>query len=104
MTLTSEGRFVVRGYLESTADVSFGMTMNYPKAGFAGEYMATRKVEVADDKGEPFDWTVPLKELRPLGARIPATPVGLEIVECWCVTHHEDHGLAIRSVELQAGD
>ena len=50
LTLTSEGRFVVRGYLESTADVSFGMTMNHPKAGFAGKYMATRKVEVANDQ------------------------------------------------------
>jgi hypothetical protein len=51
---------------------------------------------------EPFDWIVPCAELTPIEAVFPPTPVGLEIVECWCLTLHKDHGLVVESMELRS--
>jgi len=100
LVLGRDGRFVVRGRLGSTADVVFGMTLNHPKGGFAGKYLAHRTVTVPAN--EPFEWTVGAVELVPTEPAFPRSPVGLEIVECWCLTLHKDHGLVVESMELKA--
>ena len=99
--LGSEGRFLVRGRVESTADVVFGMTMNHPKGGFAGKYVVVRKVEAANG-GKAFEWALPLSEFKPLEKTFPDSPAGLELVDCWCLTVHEDHGLSVFDIELQS--
>jgi hypothetical protein len=98
LVLGDAGRFVVRGRLSGPSEVLFGMTMNHPKGGFAGKYIAMRTV----DAGGPFEWAIPLADLKPIEGTFPMSPAGLEIVECWCLTVHDDHGLAVRSIELQA--
>lgn len=100
--LGSEGRFLIRGSVESTADVVFGMTMNHPKGGFAGKYVVVRKVETQAGTRQAFNWTLPLSDFKPLEKAFPLAPVGLELVDCWCLTVHEDHGLAVQSIELQS--
>lgn len=101
MLLDSGGQFRIHGRIESTTDVHFGVTMNHPKGGLAGKYIVVRKVEAADG-GKAFDWTLPLSEFKPLEATFPATPTGLELVDCWCLTVHDDHGLSIFDIELQS--
>lgn len=100
LVLGHDGEFVIRGRLDSTAEVYFGMTLNHPKGGFAGKYIARRTMKVAA-VDEPFEWTVPCAELVPTEPVFSPTPVGFEIVECWCLTLHTDHGLAVESVILQ---
>lgn len=102
LVLSSGGRFTIRGRLDSTAEVFFGMTMNHPKGGFAGKYFAVRKIDLAELGMEPFEWTVPFDELKPVEGAFPATPIELEIVECWCLTVHEDRGLSVQSIELHS--
>jgi len=101
LVLSRDGEFVIRGRLGSTAEVYFGMTLNHPKGGFAGKYIARRTMKVTA-VGEPFEWTVPCAELAPTEPVFPPTPVGFEIVECWCLTLHTDHGLAVESMELRS--
>lgn len=103
LMLSATGRFVVRGRLVRSGEVFFGMTMNHPKGGFAGKYITMRKVDVAGGK-EGFEWVVPINQFKPLESTFPRTPVSLEIVECWCLTTHEDHGLSIQSIELQPNE
>lgn len=98
LVLADSGRFVVRGRVESATELFFGVTMNHPKGGFAGKYFAKRQV----DGGKPFEWTIPLSEFVPQEAAFPPSPAGFEIVECWCLTLHDDRGLAVRSIELQS--
>lgn len=98
LILQADGRFRVRGRLSAASEVVFGVTLNHPRGGFAGKYVTVRKFD-----GGPFDWTVPVQDLMPLEKTFPATPAGLELVDCWCVTVQEDHGLAVRDVELQFG-
>lgn len=102
LVLADAGRFVVRGRLGSTAEVFFGVTMNHPKGGFAGKYFAVRKIDVGGPGGEPFEWAVPFDQLQPVEGTFPASPVGLEIVECWCLTITEDHGLSVHDIELKS--
>lgn len=98
LVLADAGRFVVRGRLGDAAEVFFGVTMNHPKGGFAGKYIARRP----PDAGGAFEWVIPLAELKPLEGAFPPSPVGLEIVECWCLTAHDDHALAVGGIELQS--
>lgn len=97
LVLADGGRFVVRGRSETAAEVFFGITMNDPKGGFAGKYYARRQFA----GGGPFEWVIPLGEFVPQEPAFPPSPAGLELVECWCLTLHDDRGLAVRSIELQ---
>ena len=97
LVLADVGRFVVRGEVEKPTEVFFGVTMNHPNGGFAGKYITRRDI----DGGDSFEWTIPLVDLKPLEGAFPPSPVGLEIVECWCVTAHDGGSLAIHSIELQ---
>lgn len=101
LVLGGDGEFVTRGRLDSTADEYFGMTLNRPKGGFAGKFIARRMVKVTAPD-EPFEWTVPCANLAPTEPVVPPTPVGFEIVECWCLTLHTDHGLAVESMESRS--
>jgi hypothetical protein len=94
------GRFRIRGRMESTGELYFGLTMQHPKGGFAGKYLAPRKIEVSKERGELFDIEMRLEEFKPEEARFPVAPIDLELVDCWRLTLHDDLGLRISSVEL----
>jgi hypothetical protein len=101
LLLDRDGAFRVRGRLDTTAEVYFGMTLNHPKGGFAGKYIAKRTVNVTSANA-PFEWIVQRTEFVPTEPVFPLSPVGLEIVECWCLTLHMDHGLVVESMELRS--
>lgn len=98
LVLADGGRFVARGQLETAAEVFFGVTMNHTKGGFAGKYYARRQFA----GGGPFEWAIPLGEFVPQEPAFPPSPAGMEIVECWCLTLHDDRGLAVRFIEMQS--
>lgn len=98
--LDSAAHIRVQSRLDTTAEVYFGITLRHSNGGFAGKHIAVRKVKVPAG-GQAFDRIVPLAAFKPLEKSSPATPAGLELVDCWCLTAQEDRGLLIGSVELQ---
>ena len=74
--------------------------MQHPKGGFAGKYIASRTVQVSERNGGLFEVELRLEEFKPVKAKFPATPIGLELFDCWCLTLHQDIGLSIGGVEL----
>ena len=99
--LSPGGRFRIRGRMESTGALIFGLTLHYPKAGFAGKYSTARRIAVSEERGGLFDIELRLEEFKPEEARFPAVPINLELVDCWCLTVHEDRGLRIGDVALR---
>ena len=98
--LSPGGRFRIRGRMESTGKLIFGLTMHYPKGGFAGKYVASRRIEVSEERGGNFDIELRLADFKPDEARFPGVRIDFELVDCWCLTLHEDLGLRIGDVEL----
>jgi len=96
----SEGSFRIRGGIEASGDIYFGLTMKHVKGGFAGKYVTVRKVSGADKTDQRLDIELPLEEFRPQEKEFPASPVGLELVDLWCFTYNQDAELRITSVEL----
>ena len=101
LLLDRTARIRIRGRLETTAEVYCGITLRHPNGGFAGKSIVLRTVEVPAG-GQTFDRTIPLAAFTPLEASFPATPMGLELVDCWCMTVREDHGLIVTEIELQS--
>ncbi len=97
--LEQGSRFRIRGRMGSTSQLYFGVTMNYPKGGFAGKYLTSRQIEAPGKVGKSFEVELALEEFKPEEPNFP-TPIGLEIVDCWCLTLHEDMGLEVSSIEL----
>ena len=98
--LPSSGKFRIRGQLAKSADVYFGLTMKHVKGGFAGKYVAARRLDVTQKTGQHLDFELPLKEFRPQEKEFPNSPAGLELVDWWCFTYNHDAGLSITGVEL----
>jgi len=96
----SGGRFRVRGRIVASGDVYFGLTMKHVKGGFAGKYVAARRLDLPEKTEQYLDFELPLKEFRPQEREFPNSPVGLELVDWSCFTYNHDAGLSIASVEL----
>ena len=92
------------GQVESSSNVTFGITTLAPNGGFAGKYFAVRTVEVSEPDGS-FDIEVPLLEFQPVAVKkgLAESPGGQELADWWCITKGRDVKLAIRSVELLPG-
>ncbi|MBC8372540.1 MAG: FecR domain-containing protein [Planctomycetes bacterium] len=96
----SGGSFHIRGRIEASGDLYFGLTMKHVKGGFAGKYVTVRRVSGADKTGQRLDIKLPLDEFRPQEKEFPDSPVGLELVDMWCFTYNQDAELRINSIEL----
>ena len=94
------GRFRIRGRVETSGDLYFGITMKHVKGGFAGKYVTARKLDVSGRTGRSLDIELPVEEFRPQEKEFPPSPVGLELVDWWCFTDSQDAGLSIAGVEL----
>jgi len=111
VVLTPGGKLRIRGRIESTGDVYFGLTTIHVRGGFAGKFLVQRHFEVDQEKGESLDIELRLEDFRPqeqeliekFPEKFPDSPVGLELVDWWCCTINEDAGLEITHVELDAG-
>ena len=106
--LTSGWKFRIRGRIESSGKVYFGLTTRHVKGGFAGKFLVERNFEVIQKTGESLDIELRLEDFRPqeqeliekFPEKFPDSPVGLELVDWWCCTVNEDVGLEIAHVEL----
>ena len=100
VVLPSSGRFRIRGQIATSADVYFGLTMKHVKGGFAGKYVAARRLDLPQKTGQRLEIELSLAEFRPQEKEFPDSPIGLELVDWWCFTYNQDAGLSIASVEL----
>ena len=100
VVLTSGGGFRIRGRIETSGEVFFGLTTKHVKGGFAGKYVAARKLEVLPETDDALEIDLRLEEFHPQEKEFPDLPVGLELVDVWCCTYNVDAGLSIASVEL----
>lgn len=100
VVLTSGGGFRIRGRIETSGEVFFGLTTKHVKGGFAGKYVAARKLEVLPEADDALEIDLRLEEFHPQEKEFPDLPVGLELVDVWCCTYNVDAGLSIASVEL----
>ena len=98
--LTSGGKFRIRGRIEASGDVYFGLTTKHVKGGFAGKYVAARQVQRRGESDESLDIELDLGDFRPQEKEFADSPIGLELVDWWCFTYNVDVGLSITSVEL----
>lgn len=99
VVLTSGGKFRIRGRMETPGDIYFGLTMKQVKGGFAGKYVAVRRVDPTKTDGR-LEIELHLEEFRPQEKEFADSPSGLEFVDWWCFTYNVDAGLSIARVEL----
>ncbi len=100
VVLPSGGKFRIRGQIETSGEVFFGLTTKHVKGGFAGKYVAARKLEVLPETDDALEIDLRLEEFHPQEEEFADSPIGLEVVDWWCCTYNVDAGLSITSVEL----
>ncbi|HUU90687.1 MAG TPA: ankyrin repeat domain-containing protein [Phycisphaerae bacterium] len=98
--LTSGGTFRIRGQIETSGEIFFGLTTKHAKGGFAGKYVAARKLEVPPETDDALEIDLRIEEFHPQEEEFADSPIGLELVDLWCCTYNVDAGLSIASVEL----
>ena len=98
--LSEDARFLVRGRMTASNRVIFGFTGNYPRGGFAGKYVAWREVDTSGKPDGEFELEIPVESMKSVRDYFPSSPFGLEVFDCWALTHEERAGLEIISVEL----
>lgn len=104
VVLKENSRFRIRGRMKNPGEIYFGLTLHHRKDGFAGKYLANRKVLPAQVGEQPFEIEIDLAEFKAMKDLFPETPIDLELSDCWCLTVHEDRGLEILSIELISDD
>ena len=100
VVLTSGGGFRIRGQIETSGEIFFGLTTKHVKGGFAGKYVAARKLDVPPETDGALEIELRLEEFHPQEEEFADSPIGLELVDWWCCTYNVDAGLSITSVEL----
>jgi hypothetical protein len=98
--LSENARFRVRGRMISSNRVLFGFRGNYLRGGFAGKYFTWRDGDVSGHPDGNFELDIEVAKMTPDRNYFPASPVGLELFDCWALTHEVTAGLEIISVEL----
>jgi ferric-dicitrate binding protein FerR (iron transport regulator) len=100
VVLTPGATFRIRGRIGTSAQVYVGLTAKHVKGGFAGKYVAARRLEALPETGDAMEIDVRLEEFHPQEEEFEDSPIGLELVDWWCCTYNVDAGLGITSVEL----
>lgn len=100
VVLTSGGKFRIRGQIETSGDIYFGLTTKHIKGGFAGKYVAARRFELSQQADERLEMELHVEQFKPQEEEFADSPIGLELVDWWCFTYNVDAGLSVASVEL----
>ncbi|MHC4176481.1 MAG: ankyrin repeat domain-containing protein [Planctomycetota bacterium] len=100
VVLTSGGIFRIRGQIETSGNIYFGLTTKHVKGGFAGKYVAARQFDLPQKTDQRLEIELHLEEFTPQEEEFADSPIGLELVDLWCFTYNVDAGLSIASVEL----
>lgn len=100
--LSSDARLRIRGRINESKTVHFGLTTHQPKGGFSGKYITQEKIEKGTGSDEWFDVELPVKNFKPEenDRKFFDSPIGLELIDCWTVTFNGDAGLQIVDVTL----
>ncbi|MHC4642685.1 MAG: FecR domain-containing protein [Planctomycetota bacterium] len=103
--LEPTSRFRVRGRVESTHKMYFGVTVRHPNGEFAGNFQTTRPA--AEFKsGQDFEVILELGDFRldpsliKIKSKLPSAPFDLAVDAFWCHTLNEPAGLEVTEVEL----
>ncbi|MHC4404997.1 MAG: FecR domain-containing protein [Planctomycetota bacterium] len=103
--LQPASRFRVRGYIESTHKLYFGVTVRHPNGEFAGNFQTIRPpVEFQGE--QDFEAILHLRDFRldpsliEMKNKLPSAPFDLVVESFWCHTLNEQAGLEVTEVEL----
>ena len=103
--LQQDSRFRVRGRIESSHEVYFGVTVRHPNGEFAGRFQTIRPAAEFQN-GKDFDVILNLQNFRldpsliEMKGKLPKAPSNLTEENFWCHTLDKQAGLEISEVEL----
>ena len=96
--LLNEGAHIrMVGRVAEDCEVHFGLTTHRVGGGFAGKYIASRKLSGSE---EDFELELPITSFHRQYPCFPETLIGHEFVDWWALTINQEAGLEIISVEL----
>jgi len=103
--LQPDSRFRVRGRVESSHRVWFGVTLRHPNGAFAGRFETIRPA-AEFPSGQDFEVILHLQDfhldpsLSEMRNELPSVPFQLVVDSIWCHTLYKQAGLEITEVEL----
>ena len=96
--LLNEGAHIrMVGRVAEDCEVHFGLTTHRVGGGFAGKYIASRRLFGSEDR---FELDLPITSFHREYPCFPETLIGHEFVDWWALTINQEAGLEIISVEL----
>ena len=105
VVLQPESKVRVRGKIESSRPIYFGLTLSLPDGDFAGRFQIRRPSEEFKS-GEPFEIVLDLNDyqldpsLAQWAESLPKSPYGLIVKNVWCHTLWDPAGLQVSEIEL----
>jgi hypothetical protein len=105
VVLQPESKVRVRGKIESSRPIYFGLTLSLPDGDFAGRFQI-RRPALEFKSGEPFDVVLNLTDyqldpsLAQWSESLPRDPYGLIVQNIWCHTLWDPAGLQVSEIEL----
>ena len=97
--LKSGAHVRILGRLAEDCEVHFGLTTHRVGGGFAGKYIASRRLPASEDL---FKMDLPITAFNRQYPCFPESLIGHELVDWWALTIDKEAGLEIISVELLA--
>ena len=105
VVLQPESKVRVRGKIESSHPIYFGLTLSLPDGDFAGRFQI-RRPALEFKSGEPFEVVLDLNDyqldpsLAQWAESLPKSPYGLIVKNVWCHTLWDPAGLEVSEIEL----
>ncbi len=99
--LQQGAKFHIRGHIKSAHGLLIGLTAQHLNGGFAGRHRAFLKEDNFPKDGGDFDLVLDIDQFAPdENDQQPQSPIGLGLIDWWCLTVNVDAGLSISSAEL----
>ena len=105
VVLQTDSKLRIRGRIESSHRVWFGITVRQANGDFAGKFETIRPAREFQD-GQDFEFVLELGDLRldpslrHMQSKLPSDPFGLTLESTWCHSLYDSVGLAIFEIEL----
>jgi hypothetical protein len=100
--LVTNSKFRIRGRIDASADLGFGVTMKRSGGSFGGKFEAIVPFEELGWNDGSFDLTLDPAILKPLQKGTLDTPIASEVEDCYVFTVGIDTGLEVIDIELLA--
>ena len=105
VVLQPESKVRVRGKIESSRPIYFGLTLSLPNGDFAGRFQI-RRPALEFKSGQSFEVVLDLNDyqldpsLAQWAESLPKSPYGLIVKNVWCHTLWDPAGLQVSEIEL----